>query len=51
MPALPFSDGSAPSLSRRLSISVSTRDTKNEATDANPSIEPPFASRFSRPER
>ena len=35
-PALPLRDTSAPALSRRLSISVSTRETKNEATDSMP---------------
>ena len=34
MPALHLSDGSAPALSSRLSISVSTRDTKKDATDS-----------------
>ena len=51
MPALPLSDGSAPALSSRLSISVSTRETKNDATEAMPSSEPPSATRFSSPER
>jgi hypothetical protein len=51
MPALPFRDASAPALSSRLSISVSTRDTKNDATEAMPSREPPLATRFSSPAR
>ncbi len=50
MPALPLSEGSAPALSSRLSISVSTRETKNDATDAMPSSDAAVATRFSSPE-
>ncbi len=51
--ALPFSAlaSSVPIASRRLSTSVSTRDTKNDATEWMPSSRPPWLWARSRPDR
>lgn len=51
--ALPLSASasSVPTFARRLSISLSTRETKNEATEWTVARSMPAASAFSRPAR